>query len=125
MKRSLIKSLLALLLVLNPVALLASDFHDLKNLTDQTTKEMPCHPMEQLESHGESPQHDDTNCEMPCSDGAECPEQGICTTHYNSDLLAQKALKFSHPNKQFRSDASISVVPDREHPPENPPPIHI
>ena len=125
MKRPLIKSLLALLLVLNPVAVLASDFHDLRTLGDKTTKVMPCHPMEQLETHSEQPQHDATNCDMPCRDGAECSEQGICVTHYNSDVLAQKALRFYQPNKQYRSGASISTVPDREHPPENPPPIHI
>lgn len=125
MKRSLIRSLLALLLVVNPVAVLASDFHDLKIQVNQTTEEVPCHPVEQQERHSEPPQHDNTNCDMPCCEDSECSEQGICLIHYNSDVVAQKTLKFYHPIKQRGWDASVAEVPDRKLPPENPPPIHL
>lgn len=125
MKRSLTKVLLALSLVMNPVAVITSDFHDVEMKADQTTQKAPHHPTEQQETFSEPAPHDSTNCEMPCCEDSECSKQGICFFQNNSDVVTQKALRFS-PQTAIRGwGASITMVPDRELPPDIPPPIHI
>ena len=125
MKDSLIKLLLALLLVVNPVAVLASGLHDLNMQVDQTMEVEPCHQVDLHESTNDLPQNDGSDCEMPCCEDSECFEHGICIINYNSDLVAQKSLRFHLPFGKRSWSASIAMVPDRGLPPENPPPIHI
>ena len=119
------KLLLALSLVANPVAVLASDFHDVGVNANRTMEEIKCDPMELQENPGQPTQHDSENCEMSCCEDSECSMQGICIIQHNSDFVTQKALRFNHPLENRGRDAFITVVPDREQPPENPPPIHI
>ena len=125
MKRSLTKLLLALSLVINPVAVLASDFHDVEMKGDQITKMASSHHADQQEESSEPTPHDNTNCDMPCCEESDCFEQGVCFIQHSSDLMAQKALRFSPPLEYGQWGTSIAAVPDRELPPENPPPIHI
>ena len=125
MKRSIIKSLLALLLVANPVAVLASDFHDLNIQMAQATDNVQCHPVEQQETPIEPLQHHNTDCDMPCCQESECSGQGICIVHYSSDIVIQKLQRFGHPIEPYSWGTSIVAVPDRVFPPENPPPIHL
>lgn len=121
MKRSFAKLLLALSLVINPVAMLAGDFHEVEMKTDQFAKMTS----RQHEESSEPTPHDNTNCEMPCCEDADCSEQGICFIQYNTDVVAQKTLRFSPPFEHGKWGTTIAVVPDRELPPDNPPPIHI
>lgn len=125
MKRSFTKLLLALSLVINPVAVLASDFHEVEMKADLTTKVSSRHHITQEEVLNNPTPHDNVNCEMPCCEDSDCSEQGICFIQYNSDVVAQNALRFSPPLEHGIWGTSIAVVPDRELPPENPPPIHI
>lgn len=125
MKRLLTKLLLALLLVLNPVAVLASGFHDVAMTMDQMSAEAPCHPADHSSNFSEPSQHDGSNCEMPCCEDSECLEQGICIIQFNSDVVAQTTLRFSPPFEHCGWGAFSIVVPDRELPPENPPPIDL
>jgi hypothetical protein len=117
--------MLALLLVANSGAVFASDFQEIKSQFDQTTQKVPCHPAEQRDGASEPTKHDGTDCEMTCCEDSKCSERGICIIQYNSDVVAQKALKFSHPIAQCGWGAFIAAVPDRELLPENPPPILI
>ena len=125
MKRSLTKLLLALSLVINPVAVLASDFHDVEMKADQIIKIATRHDTTQQEKFNESTPHDSTNCETPCCEDSECAEQSICFIQYNSDFVAQKTLGFSPPIVHCGWGAFVIEVPDRELPPENPPPIYL
>jgi hypothetical protein len=93
--------LLALSLVLNPVAVLATDFHDVENQTNKTTEEAPSHPSDK---------------EM---------EQGTCVIQYSSAVLAQLLVKAMLSVSPQVWDALVTAVPERELPPENPPPIHV
>lgn len=125
MKSLLTKLLLALSLVANPVAVLASDFHNVEMKANGTMEETKCEPTEYQENLRQPTQHDSENCEMPCCEDSECSMQGLCIVQHNSYFVTQKALRFNHPREHRGWDAFIAVVPDREHPPENPPPIHI
>lgn len=118
------KLLLALSLVINPVAVLASGFHDVEMKADQITKVASRHDADQQEESSESTPQDNANCDMPCCDDSDCSEQGVCFIQHNSDVVVLKALRFSPPLEYGKWGTSIVVVPDRELPPENPPPIH-
>ena len=125
MKRSLIKLLLALSLVVNPVAVLASDFQDVEIQSNQSIEEVLCDAADLQDLHSQTEQHDDTNCEMPCCEDSECTMQHICIVQHYSDFTIHKTLRISHSN-QHRDWGGFTVeVPDRELPPENPPPINL
>jgi hypothetical protein len=125
LKRSLIKLLLALSLVLNPVAVLATDFHDVENQTNKTTEEAPSHPSDKEMDHGDPTQPESSDCEMPCCEDTNCMEQGTCVIQYSSAVLAQLLVKAMLSVSPQVWDALVTAVPERELPPENPPPIHV
>ncbi len=125
MKRSLIKLLLALSLVLNPVAVLATDFHDVENQTNKTTEEAPCHPSDKDMIPGDPTQPESSDCEMPCCEDTDCMEQGTCVIQYSSAGLIQSVIKARLSVSPQAWDALVTAVPDRDLPPENPPPIHV
>ena len=125
MKSLLTKLLLALSLVANPVAVFASDFHSVEMTADQTMEVTKCDPTERQETPSQQAQHDSGNCEMPCCEDSACSMQGICIVQHNSYFVIQTPLRFSHPIEHHGRDAIIAVVPERELPPENPPPIHM
>ena len=125
MKSLLTKLLLALSLVANPVAVFASDFHNVEMTANQTMEETKCDPTEFQNNFSTPTQHDDENCEMPCCEGSECTMQGICIVQHSSYFVTQSALRFSHPITHLDLDAFIAEVPERDPPPENPPPIHV
>ena len=116
MKGSLIKLVLALSLVINPVAVLAVDFHDLEIAENQAAQVIP----------GQTTQHDRTDCEMPCCEESECTmTPDICIMQHSMDFVVQKVLRFNLPTAHHGWIDSIFAVPDRELPPDNPPPINI
>ena len=126
MKRSLIKLLLALALVFNPVSVLASDFYSMEYQSMLLMEQVSHESAGQQNKHSELTQHDGTDCEMPCCEDSECVMQHICVVQHHSDFVTQKLLKFSHPIENRSGwHAFIAVVPNRELPPENPPPIHV
>ena len=125
MKRSLAKLLLALSLVINPVTVLATDFHDVEMQANHTVKEAQGHNLDQFEKIQDSTQQHSSDCEMPCCEDSDCSDQGICFVQYNSDVVAQKIQRFSLPTAIRGWGASITMVPDRELPPDNPPPIFL
>ncbi len=125
MKRSLIKLLLALSLVVNPVAVLASDFQDVEIQSNQSIEEVLCDAADLQDLHSQTEQHDDTNCEMPCCEDSECTMQHICIVQHYSDFTLHKTLRFNHPNQHLDWDGFVAVVPNRKLPPENPPPIDL
>jgi len=108
LKYSLAKLLLALSLVANPVAVLASDFHTVEMLTDQATQEAPCHP----------------DCEMPCCENQDCSENCDCVLQYSTALFDQKIPKLKKSTGLCFQKMQMTAVPDRELPPESPPPIY-
>lgn len=116
MKGSFIKLVLALSLVINPVAVLAVDFHDLEIAANQAMQVIP----------GQTVEHDRTNCEMPCCEDSECiMTPDICIMQHGMDLVVQKMLRFNLSTGHYYWIDSIFAVPDRELPPDNPPPINI
>ena len=125
MKILLAKLLLVLSLVINPVAVFASDFHGVGTKANLTMDETKCDPIDNLENLGQPTLHDSENCEMPCCKDSECLMQGICIVQLNSYFVIQTPPRFSHPIEHHGRDAIIAVVPERKLPPENPPPIQI
>lgn len=125
MKRSLAKLLLALSLVVNPVTVLAGDFHDVEMQVNHVTKATQGHTLGQHEKNAEPTQPDSSICEMPCCEDSDCSDQGVCFVQYNSDLVVPKTLRFNLPTEIRGWSASITMVPDRELPPDNPPPIFL
>ena len=123
MKSLLTKLLLALSLVVNPVAVFASDFHDEGTRANQTMDETKCDPMGTQENLGQPAPHDSENCELPCCEDSECLMQGNCIVQHNSNFVIQTPQGFSHSIEHHGRDAIIAVVPERKLPPENPPPI--
>ena len=123
MKILLTKLLLVLSLVVNPVAVFASDFHDVGTKATLTMDETKCDPMVTQENLAQPTLHVSENCEMPCCEDSECLMQGICIVQHNSYFVIQTPLRFSHPIEHHGRDAIIAVVPERKLPPENPPPI--
>ena len=123
MKSFLTKLLLVLSLVVNPVAVFASDFHGVGTKANLTMDETKCDLMEIPRDLGQSTLHDSENCEMPCCEDSECLMQGICIVQHNSNFVIQTPLRFSHPIEHHEHDAFIAVVPERKLSPENPPPI--
>ena len=124
MKSFLTKLLLVLSLVVNPVAVFASDFHDVGTNANLTMDETKCDLMEIQEDPGQPALHRE-NCEMPFCEGSECLMQGICIVQHNSNFVIQTPLRFSHPVQHHEHDSFIAVVPERKLSPENPPPIHM
>jgi len=125
LKRSLIKLLLALSLVVNPVAVLASNFHDVEIQSNLTVKDALCDAADLQDLHSQLAQHDDSNCEMPCCEDSECTMQHICIVQHYSDFIIHKALRFNHANQHLDWDGFVALVPNRKLPPENPPPIDL
>ena len=125
MKSLLTKLLLVLSLVVNPVAVFASDFHDAGTKANLIMDEAQCDPIEIQEDLGQPTLHDSEDCEMPCCEDSECSMQGICIVQHNSYFVIQTPLRFNHPIEHHGRDANIAVVPERKLPPENPPPIQI
>ena len=125
MKSLLTELLLVLSLVVNPVAVFASDFHGVGTKANLTMDEAKCDLMEIPKDLDQPTLHDSENCEMPCCEDSECLMQGICIVQHNSYFVIQTPLRFSHPIEHHGRDANIAVVPERKLPPENPPPIQI
>ena len=123
MKGLLTKLLLVLSLVVNPVAVFASDFHGVGTKANLTMDDTKCNLMEIQKDLDQPTLHDSENCEMPCCEGSECLMQGICIVQHNSYFVIQTPLGFSHPVEHHGRDAFIAVVPERKLSPENPPPI--
>ena len=116
MNRSFIKIVLALSLVTNPVAVLAVDSHDLEIGTNQAVQVIP----------GQTIDNHLTDCEMPCCEDSECiMTPDICIMQHGLDFVVQKVLRLNFPTGHYYWIDSLFAVPDRELPPDNPPPINI
>lgn len=124
MKRFLTRLLLALSLVFNSVAVLASDFHDVGFNPNLTTTETKCDPAEYQQTLGLSSEPGGENCEKPCCEDSACAMQRICIVQHNAFFVAQAALRFSHPIEHRVRNIIVAAVPEFKLPPENPPPIH-
>lgn len=124
MKRFLTRLLLALSLVFNSVAVLASDFHDVGLTANLTTTETKCDTTEYQQTLDLASQHDSENCEKPCCEDSACTMQRICIVQHHAFFVAQAALKFSHPIENRMRDVTVAAVPEFRLPPENPPPIY-
>ena len=107
-------------LVANPVAVLAGDFHDVEMKANQTMEESKHH-----EPPHQATQHDGENCDMPCCEDSDCAKQEICVFQHSSCFVPQRALIISHPINHLARDAFIAVVPERKFGPDNPPPIYM
>lgn len=125
LKGSFTKLLLALSLVINPVAVLAVDFHDMEVGANQTLAEFPHDTADQPERQSQTAQHDDVNCEMPCCEDSECGMQDICFIQHNSDFVTQKPLNLGPPISYQDWCVAIALIPELDLPPDNPPPILI
>ena len=124
MKLKLVKLLLALSLVLNPVAVLAAGFHELGTQLNQVTEEAPCHPSDDPEEMSEPIAPDSNGCDLPCCAEMEGGQQGDCVLHYSSAVFLKNRLNIFHlTSNRSRADA-IALVPEVDIPPDNPPPIH-
>ena len=123
MKRLLTKLLLALLLVVNPVAVLASDFHADDHAGSNAAEMAVCHSADEKSELESQTQHDNTDCEMPCCQEVSCLSQSTCVIHFGSALLAQQAVRLYSTIGHSHWDSLISNIPERELPPDNPPPI--
>lgn len=124
MKLKLIKLLLALSLVLNPVAVLAAGFHEIGTQMAQATEEAPCHPSDDSEELSEPIAPESNGCDLPCCAEMDCVEQGDCVLHYSSAVLLKNRLKIFHAISYRNRADSIALVPEVDIPPDNPPPIH-
>ena len=125
MKYLLTKLLLALSLVANPVAVLASDIESVGTQPSQTVKEASHDVADLHDLHSQLEQHDDADCDMPCCEDSECTMQHTCVVQHYLDLIIHKALRFSNPSQDPGWGIFTALLPDRELPPDNPPPIHI
>ena len=124
MKLKLVKLLLALSLVLNPVAVLAAGFHEISTQMTQVTEEAPCHPSGDQEEMSEPIAPESNGCELPCCAEMDCVEQGDCVLHYSSVILLKNLLKVFYPIPYRNRADTIALVPELDIPPDNPPPIH-
>jgi len=124
LKLKLVKLLLALSLVLNPVAVLAAGFHELSTQMTQVTEEAPCHPSGDQEELSEPIAPESNGCDLPCCAEMDCVEQGGCVLHYSSAVLLKNPLKIIHLISYRNRADPIALVPDVDIPPDNPPPIH-
>lgn len=124
MKLKLVKLLLALSLVLNPVAVLAAGFHEIATQLTQVTEEAPCHPSGDQEELLKPIAPESNGCDLPCCAEMDCVEQGACVLHYSSAVLLKNQLKIFHPISYRNRADPIALIPDVDIPPDNPPPIH-
>jgi hypothetical protein len=125
LKRLLTKLLLALSLVANPVAVLAGDFHGAEMEMHQASNNTSNRATGQDEVPGEQSPHDKTDCAMPCCEDSECSDQEHCIIQHSPAVVAKLALNNAPPLLDRGWGIFITEVPDRELPPESPPPIHI
>ena len=124
MKLKLVKLLLALSLVLNPVAVLAAGFHEISTQLTQVTEEAPCHPSGDQKELSEPVAPESNGCDLPCCAEMDCVEQGDCVLHHSSAVLLKNQLKIFLPISYRNRADPIALVPDVDIPPDNPPPIH-
>lgn len=124
LKLKLAKLLLALSLVLNPVAVLAAGFHEISTQLTQVTEEAPCHPSDDQEDLSEPIAPDSNGCDLPCCAEMDCVQQGDCVLQFTSAVLLKNQLKIFHPVSYQDQADLIALVPEVDIPPDNPPPIH-
>lgn len=117
--------LLALTLVINPVAVLASDFNFGNLRMNRTMEVTECDPAKHQENSGSQVHHDDEKCETSCCEGSDCTMQGICIIQHNTYFVATKTLRFNPSTEYHGRNAYVAAVPELDLPPEPPPPIHI
>jgi hypothetical protein len=125
LKRLLTKLLLALLLVANPVAVLASDFHDVEMETHQADNNTENLPVEKVDTSGEQQLHEPVICEMNCCKISVCYGQSQCMMQLCTAAVTQMTIGYSPPMLYRAWGKATSVVPHRLIPPDHPPPIHI
>lgn len=125
MKRSLAGLLLTLSLVVNPVTVLADDFHDLEMQASHINHEAPGLTWGLQEEAQGSSQQLSSDCEMPCCEDSDCSDQAICFVQHYTAAVTQEILSFSLINAVRDWGGLLTLVPDRELPPDNPPPIII
>ena len=124
MKLKLVKLLLALSLVLNPVAVLAAGFHEISTQMTQVTEEAPCHPSGDQEEMSEPIAPESNGCDLPCCAEMDCVEQRDCVLQFSSAVLLKNQFKIFHLISYRNRVEPIELVPDVDIPPDNPPPIH-
>lgn len=123
MKRLLAKLLLVLSLVADPVTVLSGDFHYVEMQANHVATQAQGHTLDRHEDAQQPTQKHSPDCEMPCCEDSKCSDQGTCFIQYVLDVVTLKKLRFNLPNSVRDWGTSISLVPDRELPPDNPPPI--
>lgn len=126
MKILLTKLLLALTLAINPLSVLAGNFHHHHEvIVNDSGKTLNCSSSDHLEYAGQQEQPDSEDCEPSCCEDAECATQEVCTGQQHSFFTSPIPLIFDHSNRDRGWSTHVFDVPERELPPEPPPPIHI
>lgn len=123
MRPNLIHLLLALSLVLNPVAVLAAGYHNHAAVSQQGMEQSTDHAALFTTNPHSEPQQADVACDMPCCADSDCFENGFCTLQYNPVALIPyvppKAPGGEFSDWRFFTDR----VSERAIPPDIPPPI--
>ena len=126
MKILLTKLLLALTLTINPLSVLAGAFHHHHEVkANDSGKALTCSFSNHQEYADQQERPDSEDCEPSCCEDAECATQEVCTGQQHSVFTSPIPLIFDHSNRNRGWNAHVFVVPERESPPEPPPPIHI
>jgi hypothetical protein len=124
LNQAITKILIALALLVNPVVVLAGNFHDIEIWASQSSEKTPCETTRNQEMSAGLAQSHSTDCEKPCCEDTNCFVQVTCVFHLTTAVLTQIGPKATPSIAHRNWDASITDVPDRSLPPENPPPIH-
>jgi hypothetical protein len=125
LKLELTQLLLALSLVVNPVTVLAGDFHDVEMQSGHTIEEALDNPSAQHEESQDPAQLQNPDCDKSCCEDAGCFEQGVCFIQYTPGVVTLTNLEFDLSTKSRDWGALSTTVPDRELPPDHPPPIFL
>lgn len=124
MKTLLTKLLLILSLAIDPVSVFATDFHHHETKATDSKHTLVCSPAEQLEYPDQQEQPDNENCEDSCCEETACAVQEVCTGQQHSFFVSPRSLIFNHSTRNRGRNAYMFAIPERELPPESPPPIH-
>lgn len=126
LKSSFSELILALTLVVNPVAMHASALHGAHLDSEQSESMAISHATGQAPEQPMAAGDQATHCGMPCCDDPDCRslQTNTCTLHHYPVMAAQESDAFATSVVDREHPASPGSLSDRYIQPEIPPPKH-
>lgn len=123
MHSGLIRLLLTLMLVLNPLTGLAPTLAGEGAREGAQQQPLPCHESSSALLSKEQAVQQDKDCGLPCCDEGFCPTLSICYPHTAVAIAPQVHTLGLRCKGRDTIDTFIARVPGRAIPPDLPPPI--